>query len=273
MDYAFLRFNLRDPDESSKPHPLFQQRELRRAVAMAIDRKALVRNLLDTFALVPVGPVVRPYPTTDPKLSQLPYDSARAARLLDSLGWVPRASDGVRMRNGKELTIIIPTISLNRQRAGVVIQEQLRRVGAKVNLEPLELSTEVSREERGAFDASLGAWSMGASPDGTWDAWSTDGFPPNGVNYGRYSNRAFDAALESALKADSAHARDAFSLAYSIINEDAPAVWLYEARKIIAIHRRIHTNVMRPDAWWFRLADWFIPLGDRLLRDRIPAPR
>jgi ABC-type transport system substrate-binding protein len=93
------------------------------------------------------------------------------------------------------------------------------------------------------------------------------------VNYGHYRNAAFDSALDTALKADATHARDLFSRAYSIINDDAPAIWLYEARKIIAIHRRIHTNVMRPDAWWFSLADWYIPMGERVLRDRIPPPK
>ena len=272
MEYAFLRFNLRDPADTAKPHPLFHERELRRALTLALDRRALVRNLLDTFALVPVGPVVRPYPTTDPKLSQLPYDSARANRLLDSLGWVRRGAEGIRARAGRDLafTIIIPTISLNRQRAGVVIQDQLRRAGVRVNLELMDLSTEISREERGGFDAALDVGSMSSSPDGTWDAWSSNGFVPNGSNFGRYANAAFDAAFDSALKADSARARDAFTHAYAIINEDVPGVWLYEPRKIIGFHRRIRTNVMRPDAWWFSLADWFIPVSERIARDRIP---
>ncbi|HEX6628113.1 MAG TPA: peptide ABC transporter substrate-binding protein [Gemmatimonadaceae bacterium] len=272
MEYAFLRFNLRDPTDTAKPHPLFNERELRRAITLAIDRQALLRNLLDTFALVPVGPVVRPYPTTDPTISQLPYDSARAYRLLDSLGWVRRGADGIRAKNGRDLafTILIPTNSLNRQRAGVVIQSQLRRAGVKVNLELLEVNTEIAREEVGAFDAALDPASMAASPDGTWDYWSSKGFVPNGANFGRYASPAFDAAFDSALKADSVRSRDAFSRAYAIINEDAPAVWLYEARKIIGVHRRIHTNVMRPDAWWFSLADWFIPASERIARDRIP---
>ncbi|HJQ12796.1 MAG TPA: peptide ABC transporter substrate-binding protein [Gemmatimonadaceae bacterium] len=271
MDFAFMRFNLRDPIDTSKPHPLFQDRELRRAITMSIDRRALARNLLDTFAVVPVGPTVRTYPTTDPHLTQLPYDSAQAARLLDSLGW-QRKANGVREKNGKELsfTIIVPTISLNRQRAAVILQDQLRRAGVRVNIEQLDQATETSREEQGKFDAALGAWTMGASPDGIWDAWSSKGFTPAGSNFGHYNNPAFDAALDSALKADPDRARDLFSRAYSIINDDAPAVWLYEPRKIIGVHRRIHTNVMRADNWWFSLADWFIPSGDRVLRDRIP---
>ena len=129
------------------------------------------------------------------------------------------------------------------------------------------------RERAGNFDAALDVWTMPSSPDGTWDAWSSEGASANGVNYGHYRNPAFDATLDSALKSDSPRARDAFSRAYSIINADVPAIWLYEARKIIGVHRRIHTNVMRPDAWWFSLADWYIPSGERLLRDRIPGPK
>ncbi|HJP59952.1 MAG TPA: ABC transporter substrate-binding protein, partial [Gemmatimonadaceae bacterium] len=82
MDYVFLRYNLRDPADTSKAHPLFRERELRRAITMALDRRSLARNLLDTFATVPIGPTVRAYPTTDTTLSQLPFDSARAGQLL-----------------------------------------------------------------------------------------------------------------------------------------------------------------------------------------------
>jgi peptide/nickel transport system substrate-binding protein len=272
MDYAFMRFNLRDPNDTTRPHPLLADRDMRRALALALNRQTLAKSLLDTFAVVPAGPTVRVYATTDPKISQLPYDSARAAALFDSLGW-RRGADGMRTKNGKQLsfTITIPTFSLNRIRAGVILQDQLKRAGVHANLEQLELSTEMARERAGAFDAALDAWTMPSSPDATWDAWSSEGASASGVNFGHYSNPAFDAALDSALKADSAHARDAFSRAYSIINADVPAVWLYEARKIIGLHRRIRTNVMRPDAWWFSLADWYIPSGERLLRDRIPG--
>jgi len=274
MDYVFLRFNLRDPKDTTKPHPLFADRGMRRAIALALNRQALAKSILDTFAIVPAGPTVRVYPTTDPKLAQLPYDSAHAGALLDSLGW-RRGADGMRAKNGRQLTfnITIPTNSLNRMRAGVILQDQLKRAGVRASLEQLDMSTELAREEAGSFDAALDVWTMAASPDGTRDGWTTEGIGPNGVNFGYYKNPAFDAALDTALKADSAHARELFSRAYSIINDDAPAVWLYEARKIIGVHRRIRTNVMRPDAWWFSLADWYIPMAERVLRDRIPPPK
>ena len=275
MDYAFLRFNLRDPMNRARPHPLFGDRDLRRAITMAVNRGTLVRSVLDTFALVPVGPIVRAYPTTDPRGAQLPFDSARASRLLDSLGWVRRGVDGMRAKNGRELafTLIIPTSSMNRIRMGPLLQEQLRRMGIRVQLEQLEASTEGDREARGAFDAALGGWTMSSSPDGMKGAWSSQGIGKNGVNYGSYSNPRFDALLDSALLANPTQAREKFTKALAVINEDAPAIWLYEPRKILGIHRRIRTTEMRPDAWWFDLADWYIPRSERLLRDRIPLVR
>jgi len=156
---------------------------------------------------------------------------------------------------------------------GPLIQEQLRRMGIRVQLEQLETSTESERESRGAFDAALGSWTMGSSPDGIKGGWTTSGIGKYGVNYGGYSNPRFDVLLDSALRAETAQARDIFSRALAVINEDAPAVWLYEPRKIMGIDRRLRTAVMRPAAWWFDLADWYIPPADRLPRDRIPVRR
>jgi peptide/nickel transport system substrate-binding protein len=275
MDYAFLRFNLRDPANTKRPHPLFGERDLRRAITMSLNRSTLVRSVLDTFALVPVGPVVRAYPTTDSRALQLPFDSARAGKLLDSLGWMRRGANGMRAKNGKELafTLIVPTSSMNRMRMGPLIQEQLRRMGIRIHLQQLEAATQTNSETRGAFDASLDSWIMGSSPDGIRGAWTSSGVGRNGVNYGSYTNQRFDALLDSALSAGPHDAREKFTMAYSVINDDAPAIWLYEPRKIIGIHRRIRTAGMRPDAWWAGLADWSIPPSERILRDRLPLRR
>ncbi|HET7612386.1 MAG TPA: peptide ABC transporter substrate-binding protein, partial [Gemmatimonadaceae bacterium] len=155
MDYAFLRFNLRDPKSPQRPHPLFGERELRRAIGMSLDRASMVRNVFDTFALVPAGPNVRAFASTDPTLRQLPFDSSRAARVLDSLGWRRAGSDGIRSKAGRDLSfnLIVPTTSLGRMRMAPLIQEQLRRMGVRVQIEPLESGTELDREMRGAFDA------------------------------------------------------------------------------------------------------------------------
>jgi len=274
-DYAFIQFNLRDPSNKARAHPLFGDRSLRRAIAMSIDRTTLVRSVLDTLGAVALGPTVRAFPTTDPRISQIPFDSARSRVLLDSLGWSGRDKRGIRTKNGRELAfnLIVPTSSMNRMRMAVLLQSQLRSMGIGVAIEQMESSAFIAREDSRNFDAALGNWHLGASPDGTRQAWSTAGMSKEGVNFGSYENPTFDAQLDTALRADSAHARDRFTVAYVTINQDAPAVWLYEPRTIIGLHRRIRTGWMRPDAWWADLGDWYIPPLERILRDRLPLPR
>jgi peptide/nickel transport system substrate-binding protein len=242
---------------------------------MSIDRHLLVKSVLDTMGLVPVGPTIRAYPTTDPHLVQIPYDTVHAARLLDSLGWTRTNGRGIRTRQGRDLafTLLVPTSSLNRLRMAVPLQAQLGRMGIRVAIETMGSAAMGSREQAGNFDAALGSWHMGASPDGTRAAWSSAGVGDAGVNYGSYESPVFDAQLDSALRADSAHARDLFSRAYATINADAPAVWLYEPMTIMGLHRRIRTGWTRPDAWWINLGDWYIPRRERVLRDRLQLSR
>ena len=93
------------------------------------------------------------------------------------------------------------------------------------------------------------------------------------MNYGSYENPIFDAQLDSALLSDAQHAKERFTLAYGTINQDAPAVWLYEPRTAIGLHRRIRTGWTRPDAWWADLGDWHIPPAERLTRDLVRLAR
>jgi len=274
-DYAFIEFNLRDPAKNAQPHPIFGDRMLRRAIAMSIDRNVLVKSVLDTLGLVALGPTVRAFPTTDTRVSQIPFDSARARAILDSLGWSRRNAQGTRTKNGRELAfnLLVPTSSMNRMRLAVLLQAQLRSMGIRVDLEQMDNSAFQARQQAHSFDAALANWHMGASPDGTRQAWSSAGVGEDGVNYGSYENPTFDAQLDSALLSDPEHARERFTLAYATINQDAPAVWLYEPRTVIGLHRRIRTGWMRPDAWWADLGDWHIPPAERLLRDRLRLAR
>jgi peptide/nickel transport system substrate-binding protein len=270
-DYAFLQFNLRNPANSIQPHPVFGDRALRRAIAMSIDRNALVKSVLDTLGFVAVGPTVRAFPTTDTLVSQIAFDSARGRAILDSLGWSRREGGGIRTKNGRQLAfnLLVPTSSNNRKRLAVILQAQLRSVGIRVNIEQMGNSAFMTRQQARSFDAVLGGFHLGASPDGTRLAWSSAGLGKEGANFGSYENPTFDAQLDSALLSRPDQARERFTLAYGTINQDAPAVWLYEPRTVIGLHRRIRTGWMRPDAWWADLGDWHIPASERLARDGV----
>jgi peptide/nickel transport system substrate-binding protein len=242
---------------------------------MSVDRDALVKSVLDTLGLVALGPTVRAFPTTDYRVAQIPFDSVRARFTLDSLGWTGRNERGIRTRNGRLLAfdLLVPTSSNNRMRMAVLLQAELQRAGVRVDIQQMDNSALMAKEEARNFDAVLGSWHLGTSPEGARQAWSSAAATKDGVNYGSYKSATFDAQLDTAMRADSAHARERFTLAYATINQDAPAVWLYEPRTVIGLHRRFTTSWMRPDAWWVDLGNWHKPPQERIPRERLPVAR
>src|SRR5213596_2028234 len=84
--YTFLSFNQRAPGDTSTPHPIFGDRDVRRALAMAVDRASLLKSALGDLAKVPPGPISELLWIWDPEIRQLPYDTAQANRILNARG-------------------------------------------------------------------------------------------------------------------------------------------------------------------------------------------
>jgi peptide/nickel transport system substrate-binding protein len=265
--YLFAQFNLRDPANHTRPHPIFGNRELRRALTMATDRATIVRSVYDTLALPALGPTVRAYPTTDPNLKQIPFDTARARQILDSLGWHVAGSDGMRSRKGRPLqfTLSVPNTSKVRIQMAVLIQEQLRQAGVKVDIEQLDFPVLVEKERKRTFDAAMGQWNTQPSPGAARGSWGTAGsHASSGGNYGSYENRVFDAYVDSALASfDPAARKSYFTKAYETIIEDAPAIWLAEPRPTVGYNARLHLAPLRSDAWWAHIPDWSVSASQK----------
>jgi peptide/nickel transport system substrate-binding protein len=274
LAYSFLQFNLRDPVDHDRPHPLFRSRNLRRALTMATDRAAIVRSTYDTLAVPALGPTVRVYATTDPNIPQIPYDPAAARSLLDSLGWQMSGRDSIRMREGRPLrfTISVPASSRVRVQTAVLLQEQLRQVGVKVDVEQMAFPAFVDKNRKRAFDAYVGQYSTQPSPGAVRGSWGTAASRAgSGNNVGSYESPVFDAYVDSGVNAFEMSKRRAyFTKAYETIVQDAPAIWLAEPRQIVGYHSRLRLTRLRPDAWWAHLADWSIPADKRIARDSIP---
>jgi len=262
LNYQFAQFNLRDPANHARPHPLFGDRELRRALTMAVDRVSIVRSAYDSLALPSIGPTVRAYPTTDPNLAQIPFDLPRAKALLDSLGWRDANGDGVREKKGRplEFTLDVPGTSKVRVRMAVLMQEQLRQAGVKVNVEQLDFPVLSERERKRTFDAVINAWNTQPSPGAVRGSWGTAGSrASSGNNYGSYESPVFDAYVDSALASFDPAARKAlFTKAYNTIIQDAPAIWLAETVPTVGYNKRLELAPLRSDAWWAHIPEWSI---------------
>ena len=275
LQYVFAQFNLRDPVDHERPHRILANRELRRALTMATDRAAIVRSAYDSLALPALGPTVRAYSTTDPNLPQIPFDLPRARQILDSLGWRVAGSDGFRARNGRplEFSLVVPASSTVRVRLAVLLQEQLRQAGVKLDIERVDFPVMVERMRKRAFDMVIGQWNTQPSPSSVLGSWGTGGSrATSGNNTGSYENPVFDAYVDSALASFVPATRKAyFTKAYTTIIQDAPAIWIAEALPRVAYHSRIQLAPLRPDAWWAHLAEWWIPADKRIARDNAPV--
>jgi peptide/nickel transport system substrate-binding protein len=258
LDYGYLAFNLGDATRG-KTHPIFSNREARRALVMAVDRSALVTSVFDTLGMVAHGPVTRALSTSDTTIG-LPYDTAAAAKTLDSLGW-KRGADGMRRRAAAPLafSLMVPGSSAIRTRLAVLLQEQWRRMGAAVRIESIDINAFGTRMEDRKFDALLNAWHIDPTPSSVREEWASSEIRQGGYNATSYRNPAFDAVVDSAVKeTNPQRSAQLYRTAYRILTDDAAAMWIYELRNVHGVSKRIHAVGIRPDAWWSSVADWSV---------------
>jgi peptide/nickel transport system substrate-binding protein len=272
LQYGFMGMNNNDPKRPGQPNAIFGDRRVRRALSMAVDRKAMLQNVFGAIGKPSYGPFPRSLGTADTTLKLLPYDVSAAKVLLDSAGWKEATPGGIRQKNGRPLqfTLMVPVSSKPRMGYAVLLQDQLRKVGAQVDLEQLQGAAFFQRQMSRDFDAALLALSTDPSPGGYRQMWGRDGLAKNGGNYVSYRNPMFDALLDSALTAfDPNLVKSYASRAYQTAVDDAPAIWLYDVVTVAGVHRRLEVVDLRADGWWAGLSDWRIPPSKRIDRDRI----
>jgi peptide/nickel transport system substrate-binding protein len=277
LQYAYLALNTIDVKHPGQPHPIFGDRTVRRALTMAVDRRAMLNNVFGAYGTPLYGPFPHAMPVADTTLPQLPYDTLKARALLDSAGWI-MGTDGVRSKNGQrlEFKVLTPVSSAARKQYSVLLQDAFRRVGAKADIDEVDFAGLMMKQSDRSFDTELALYGTDPSVSGFKQSWSSAGLGKDGSNYPSYSNPTVDALLDSATNTfDPARTRAYARRAFEIIIEDAPGIWLYEPPTFAGIHTRIRTTPMRADAYWSGMADWWIPASQRTARDQIglrPTP-
>jgi peptide/nickel transport system substrate-binding protein len=267
--YSYLLFNFRDPADPTRPHPLFADRALRRALAVGVDRVAAVRAVDGADGIVADGPVSPALWIYGAEYERLLYDAARARRELTQLGWHDSDGDGVLDRNGRRLSfsIIVPETSAQRRRFAQIIQEQLKSLGVEMRITELDFNTFLQRAEAGRFDVFYGSYGGDPSPASISEVWTRDAL--GGFNFGSYVNPDVDRAVRAALDArDIETARRRWTDAVSLINADAPAIWISCTVPKAGVHRRFENVSIRGDNLTATLSLWRVPTDRRLPRDR-----
>ncbi len=192
--------------EKSSPkskNPVLTDKSVRQAIATAIDRDAMAKNLY--------GPAGVAANTTIPGIYTGPewkYDPKQANALLDAAGWKP-GPDGIRAKDGKKITITLrTTVNSVRDKESILIQQNLKAIGIDVQLKPVDAAVFFGQpdnpDNRARFESDLEIVSDGpGSPDAqgwlsqyTSDKASAKANGWKGTNYMRWSNADYDAAIK-----------------------------------------------------------------------------
>lgn len=167
----------------------FNDLRVRKAAAYGIDWDALSRTIYLNVDLAGVGDQFPGSWANDPSIKRYPHDLTKARQLLDAAGWKPGA-DGIRVKNGKRLSIDITTVSgiITRANAEILIQQELHDVGFDVTVRNANASVLFSAYGAGGifatgkFDLGIYAWTKTPDPDDT-ETVGPDRVPPSGANY------------------------------------------------------------------------------------------
>ncbi|WP_428688089.1 ABC transporter substrate-binding protein [Roseibium sp.] len=235
----------------------FDNKAARQAANYAINKKALVENILQGTAEVAAGPTPPAFAWAyNDSLQPYPYDPEKARELLKEAGY-----------NGEEVTFYVTeggSGMLDPVAMGTAIQADLQAVGMNVKIETYEWNTFLGKVNPG-LEGKAGmaemAW-MTNDPDTLpFLALRTEAMPDKGgFNSGYYSNPKVDELLEKAREVtDQAERAKLYKQMQEIVQEDAP--WVFVANwKQNAVTKASVENFKLQPSFFLMLQDVKKPL-------------
>lgn len=264
---GYLLFNLTQPGDPSRPHPILGDPAVRRALALATDRETLVRAALGNFGTVPEGPVAQLHWFRDATARGTPFDPATARRILAARGWRDTDGDGIVDRQGVPLTLRLnfPGTNVIRGSMAPLIQSQWRAVGVHLDLVRLDGPVWAERRNRGEFEVDFSQGAFDPSPMTLNQGFSCAAI--GGANVGGYCNPALDSLIARTAAMPSPGVADWQRVVRQIV-DDAPAVFVYALTNATVVHQRFLRTRIPPTSYWSDIWRWSIRPGQQLPRDR-----
>jgi len=240
-------------------NPLFADRRVRRALSLAVNRKALVDTVFHGHARLCNGPVLSSMWAYNANLPQLPYDPKLAGELLARAGWRQAGGEGTLRRGGKSFAfdLLYPAGNTMRQQAALLIQADLARLGVQVRPVQVEFTSLIARLESGTFEGVIWAWTEATKVDLT-ALWATPGETEGTDNYLGYSNPELDRLIAAAREeTDHTKAKALLDRAQELIVEDQPVTFLYEANQLVGVSRHLRGADINAASVYFNVAEWY----------------
>ncbi|HEY7820796.1 MAG TPA: peptide ABC transporter substrate-binding protein, partial [Vicinamibacteria bacterium] len=227
--YAHVALNLREV-------PPFRDLRVRQAIAHAIDREAIARDVLGGVVKV-VDSVIQPMSWAyHHGIKLYEYDPTRAKALLREAGFEDRDGDGIVEKDGVPLAFPGTTRSGHAEWEMVlqVIQAQLKAVGIAVEIRNYEPTMLGELWFGGKLPFFLSAWTLPADPEITL-FYASDRTPPRGRNIYYYENEELTRILYASDQTVDREARKKLLFeAQEILAREVPEIPLYNRTLVSA---------------------------------------
>jgi len=243
--YDYIGLNLANPenpqpgvDENGEliaqdPHPILSDVAVRKAIAHALDYETIINNVyLGRGYQIASNVLPAVEWAHDPAIQPYAYDQEMANQLLEDAGWVDSNGDGVREKDGKELSLVLITNAGNKVREdlGALVQDQLGQIGFKIDFQAIDFGTLVERLLGQTYDMVIIGWTgLGSDPND--DAfWRSDfDTPESGFNFVSYQNPKIDELLKAGVSVPGCSTDERapyYKEIQQIIHDDVPYVFI-----------------------------------------------
>ncbi|MBK8248665.1 MAG: peptide ABC transporter substrate-binding protein [Gemmatimonadetes bacterium] len=218
---------------------LFSAPAVRRAMAFAVNREAIVAGVLKGYADLPTGTIpvaLREY--HDSTLHPIPFAPDSAQALLAQAGWHRDADGKLRNAAGRDFAfdLLVDKGNPTREQAALAVQQDLERIGMTVRLRTMEFAALVrDRVLPGNYEAILIWWTTPPDPD-QYAFYASD----QDNNHVRWRNRTADSLLLAGRRTSDPTARREIYRAFQRVERDDPPVLvLFYPREIQAATTRL----------------------------------
>jgi peptide/nickel transport system substrate-binding protein len=240
----------------------FRSRTFRRAVSECINRDDLVRVVYMGHATPGVGPFS---PANrfwfNARLKPHPYNPDAALRALQAEGF-RRDGEQLRDRKGNAVEFSLITNSGNRarERMASMIQQDLQRIGIRLNIVTLDFASLIERFARNYdYEACLlGLINVDLDPNGLMNVLLSSG-PQHQWNPGQKTPAtAWEAEIDTLMRQQAAASdpnkrKAAFDRVQEIVWGEAPFIYLVYKNALVGVSRSVRGTapaVLRPELLW-----------------------
>jgi len=236
---AWYGYNL-DPAHTT----LFQDKAVRQALIIGLDRQSIVTNIYLDYSVVAKGtqPLLSEAYAPDEITVDYTYNPDKAKQMLDAAGWAA-GSDGIRAKDGQKLSfqITYASGSATSDQAVAAIQDNWKAIGVDGQPNAVDFDTVMVPALTESFDYEVILLGFDwASPSGDQTAMFGTASYGGGFNAMKYSNPQYDDLMAQANKElDIEKRRELLVQATNIVTEDAPVCILWFRKDRIGYNVRL----------------------------------